>query len=82
MNCVKKLVHLIKLNIEREKFYPAPGLEPGPSAFRANALPLSYPGQVLVHARINLELSFLTSRLTNCAVTMSHGGTHSLLNDN
>ena len=24
---------------EREKFYPGPGLEPGPLAFRANALP-------------------------------------------
>ena len=69
--------------IEREKFCPGLGLEPGPLAFRANALPLSYPGQVRVHDRINLlELSFLTSGLTNCVVTMSHGGKHSLLNDN
>ena len=72
---------MVKCRIRREKFYPGPGLEPGPLAFRANVLPLSYPGQVQVHDRINLlEFSFLTSGLTNCVVTMSHGGTHSLLN--
>ena len=48
----RKLVH--NCRIEREKFYPGPGLEPGHLAFRANALPLSYPGQVRVHDRINL----------------------------
>ena len=68
---------------EKNSVCPGPGPEPGPLAFRANALPLSYPEQVRVHDRINLlELSFLTSGLTNCVVTMSHGGTHSLLNDN
>ena len=69
--------------VMKEKFCHGLGLEPGPLAFRANALPLSHPGQVRVHDRINLlELSFLTSGLTNCVVTMSHGDTHSLLNDN
>ena len=28
---------LARYRIEREKFYPAPGLEPEPLAFRANA---------------------------------------------
>ena len=51
-----------KYRIEREKFDPRPGLEPGPLASHANALPLSYPEQVWVHDKINLlELSFLTS---------------------
>ena len=27
------------VEFEREKFYPGPGLEPGPLAFRVNALP-------------------------------------------
>ena len=72
-----------KYRIARDKFYPGSGLEPEPLAFRANAILLSYLGQVRIHDRINLlELSFLTSGLTNCVVTMSHGGTHSLLNDN
>ena len=29
---------LANCRTEREKFYPEPGLEPGPVAFRANAL--------------------------------------------
>ena len=29
---------LARSRIEREKFYPGPDLEPGPLAFRANAL--------------------------------------------
>ena len=29
-----------KAELEREKFSPGPGLEPGPLAFRANALPI------------------------------------------
>ena len=28
----------VRLEFKREKFYPGPGLEPGPLAFRANAL--------------------------------------------
>ena len=30
---------LLKVEFEREKFYPGPGLEPGPLSFRASALP-------------------------------------------
>ena len=53
------------LELKEKKFYPGEGLEPGSLAFRANALPLSYLGQVRIHDRINLlELSFLTSELT------------------
>ena len=40
---------------EREKFYPGPGIEPGPLALRASALPLRHPGQVPIHERINLS---------------------------
>ena len=29
---------ILFIRIEREKFYPGPGLEPGPLALRANAL--------------------------------------------
>ena len=29
----------LDVEFEREKFYPGPGLEPGPLAFSANALP-------------------------------------------
>ena len=29
---------MFKVRIEREKFYPGPGIEPGPLAFRANVL--------------------------------------------
>ena len=36
---------LASCGIEREKFYPGPGLEP---ALCASALPLRYPGQVLI----------------------------------
>ena len=43
---------MTRCRIEREKFYPGPGLEPGPLALRASALPLSYPGQVPIHDRI------------------------------
>ena len=40
---------LLTRQIEREKFCPEPGLEPGPLASRANALRLSLPGQVQVN---------------------------------
>ena len=38
---VKEVLQSAKIfeEFEREKFYPGPGLEPGPLAFRANALP-------------------------------------------
>ena len=31
---------------EIEKFYPGPGIEPGPLALRASVLPLRHPGQL------------------------------------
>ena len=34
----KNLSIKVGFRIEREKFYPVPGLEPGPLAYRANAL--------------------------------------------
>ena len=54
------------------------GLEPEPLAFRANALPLSYPGQVRVHDKTNLliHLILLQDR-TCCVFIMSYGGMHS-----
>ena len=56
----------IKLSCEqRSESYPGPGLEPGPLAFRANALPLSYPGQVRVHDRINLFRVILSNLRAN-----------------
>ena len=33
-----KAVCWLDVEFEREKFYPGPGIEPGPLAFRANAL--------------------------------------------
>ena len=33
-----KTVCWLVVEFQREKFYPGPGLEPGPLAFRANAL--------------------------------------------
>ena len=39
---MKYYVMVLRMNVmlefKREKFYPGPGLEPGPLAFRANAL--------------------------------------------
>ena len=37
--------------LKHKNSYHLPGLEPGPLAFRANALTLSYPGQVRIHDR-------------------------------
>ena len=55
---------LSSLKFEREKFYPGPGIEPGPLALRASALPLRHPGQLLIQGRINLlSQFFLTSGL-------------------
>ena len=36
------------LKFERYNFYPGPGIEPGPLALRASALPLRHPGQLLI----------------------------------
>ena len=44
---------MVRFRIEREKFYPGPGIEPGSLALRASALPLRYPGELLIQGRIN-----------------------------
>ena len=38
--------------IEREKFYPRPGIEPRPLALRASALPLCHLGQLLIKVEL------------------------------
>ena len=55
--------------IEKEKFYPGLGIEPGCSALRVGTLPLSYQGQAPKRDRINLlQLSSLWSREDNLYV--------------
>ena len=51
------------MKFEIEKFYPGPGIEPGPLAVCASVLPLRHPGQLPIQGRINLfkTLFFLTS---------------------
>ena len=46
----------IVVKFEREKFYPGPGIEPGPLALRASVLPLRHTGQLPIQGRINLRL--------------------------
>ena len=43
---------LASCEIEREKFYPGPGIGPGPLALCASVLPLRYPGQLPIQGRI------------------------------
>ena len=69
---------LAVLKFEREKFYPGPGTEPGPLAFRASALPLRHPGQLLIQGRINLFEPIISDlRTTNSVVATSYRGMHS-----
>ena len=42
------------MKFEIEKFYPGPGIEPGPLASRASALPLRQLGQLPIQGRIFL----------------------------
>ena len=64
---------LTRRRTEREQFCPGPGLEPGPLGFRANTLPLSYPGKVRIHDKIYLlELSFLGPWPNNGDYTKNH----------
>ena len=66
------------LKFEREKFYPGPGIEPGPLALRTSALPLRHPGQLLIQGRINLFEPILSDlRTTNPVVITSYRGMHS-----
>ena len=59
--------------IEREEFYPGPGIEPGPLALRASALPPRYPGHVPIQGRINLFKPILSDlRTTNSIVITSY----------
>ena len=68
------------VKFEREKFYPGPGIEPGPQALRASALPLRHPGQLLIQGRINLFVPILSDlRTTNSVVLTSYRGMHSYI---
>ena len=64
--------------IEREKFCPGPGIEPGPLALCASALPIRFPGQLPFQGRINLFEPILSDlRTTNSVVITSYRGMHS-----
>ena len=68
------------MKFEIEKFYPGPGIEPGPLALRASALPLRHPVQLLIQGRINLSEPILSDhRTTNSVVARSYGGMHSYI---
>ena len=68
------------MKFEREKFYPGPGIEPGPLALRASALPLRHPGQQLSQGRINLFEPILSIlRTTNSVVVTSYRSMHSYI---
>ena len=49
------IIIITVMKFEREKFYPGPGIEPGPLALRASALPLRHPGQLLIQGRIKIN---------------------------
>ena len=68
------------VKFEREKFYPGPGIEPGPLALHDCALPLHHPGQLPIQGRINLFVPILSDlkTTTNCVVFTSYRGMHSL----
>ena len=50
---IRAIPSVTSCEIEREKFYPGMGIEPGPLALRANMLPLRYPGQLPIQGRIS-----------------------------
>ena len=61
------------MKFEREKFYPGPGIEPGPLALHATVLPLCHPGQLLIQGKINLFEPILSDlRITNSVVITSY----------
>ena len=63
------------MKFEREKFYPGPGIEPGPVALRASALPLRYAGELPIQDRINLFEPILSDiSTTNSVVVTSYRG--------
>ena len=61
--CVRVCL-LASCEIEREKFYPGPGIKPGPLALRASALPLRYLGQLPIQGRINPFMPILSDLRT------------------
>ena len=58
------------IEIERERFCPGPGIEPGPLALRASALQLRYPGQLPTQGRINLFEPILSDLKTTNSVLL------------
>ena len=48
-----KITKIAVCEIQREKFYSGPGIEPGSLDLRAITLPLRYPGQLPIQGRIN-----------------------------
>ena len=66
------------VKFEREKFYPGPGIEPGPLVSRASALPLR---QLPIQGRINLFMPILSDlrTTTNSVVFTSYRGMHSYI---
>ena len=50
---------LASCEIEREKVYTGPGLEPGPLALRTSALPLRYPGQLSFNSTTSQQRALL-----------------------
>ena len=63
------------MKLEREKFYPRPGIKPGPLVLHASALPLRHPGQLQIQGRINLFEPILSDlRTTNSVVITSYRG--------
>ena len=68
------------MKFEIEKFYRGPGIEPGPLALRASALPIRYPGQLPIQGRINLFEPILSDlRTTNSVVVTSYRDMHSYI---
>ena len=61
------------MKFQREKFYPGPGIEPGPLALRASALPLRHPVQLPIQGRINLFMPIFSDlRTTQTLLLQRH----------
>ena len=50
---------VVPTKTRKKKFYPGPGIEPGPLALRASAVPLRHLGQLQIQGRINLFVPIL-----------------------
>ena len=64
MENAKLHISIVLLKFQIEKFYPGPGIEPGPLALRASALPLRHSGQLPIQGRINLFVPILSDLRT------------------